>query len=147
MDTDYILVTDREGADLTEIDLDDDGSLAVETLQSQFGGAVMGLRFRNPATGNFRAVKVRNGVLFPPRGGWGERNYFVTKSDAASQPIPPTRQPEGTNIRSEFEEVKVCHAIKNALLLIQYMQGGYSTDSIPILGPGLREIDTLRKCC
>ena len=118
MDTDYILVTDREGADLTEIDLDDDGSLAVETLQSQFGGAVMGLRFRNPATGNFRAVKVRNGVLFPPRGGWGERNYFVTKSDAASQPIPPTRQPEGTNIRSEFEEVKVCHAIKNALLLI-----------------------------
>ena len=111
--TDYIFVTDREGGDLTEIDLDDDGSLAVETLQSQFGGATIGLRFRNTATGNFRAVKVQNGILFPPRGGWGERSYLVTKqSDAASQPIPPTRQPEGTNTRSEFEEVKVCHAIK-----------------------------------
>lgn len=132
-DTDYILVTDREGGDSMEIGLDDDGSLAVETLQSQFGGATIGLRFRNPATGKFRAVKVKDGILFPPRGGWGERSYLVTKSDSASQPIPPTRQPEGNNTRSEFEEVKVCHAIKC-----------FATDRrvvqlVPDLGPGLQK--------
>lgn len=130
--TDYILVTDREEGDSTEIDLDDDGSLAVESLQSQFGGAVIGLRFRNPTSGKFRGVKMQNGILFPPRGGWGERTYFVTKSDSASQPIPPTRQSEGTNTRSEFEEVKVYHAIKC-----------FATDRrvvqlVPDLGPGLQ---------
>jgi len=126
MDTDYILVTDRDGGELTEIDLDDDGSLAVETLQSQFGGAVIGLRFRNPATGNFRAVKVQNGILFPPRGGWGKkRSYFVTKSDAASQPIPPTGQPE----------FKVCRAIK--CFVTDTIQAGRVVQIVPILRPGL----------
>ena len=128
--TDYILVTDREDGDSTEIDLEEDGNLAVESLQSQFGGAVIGLRFRNPASGKFRGVRMQNGILFPPRGGWGERSYFVTKSESASQPIPPTRQPEGNNTRSEFEEVKVCHAIKSFRRVVQL---------VPDLGPGLQK--------
>lgn len=123
IDSDYILVKNREGGDLTEIDLDDDGNLAVESLQSQFGGSAIGLRFQNPATGNFRAVKVQCGVLFPPRGGWGSKTYFVaTASDADKQPTTPTRQPEGCNSTcGEADERKVCQA--NVLFMIQIQAG------------------------
>ena len=39
-----------------EIELDSDGTLRLSELRSQFPGAT-GLRYRNPKTGNLRAVK------------------------------------------------------------------------------------------
>ena len=96
IDSDYILVKNREGGDLTEIDLDDNGNLAVESLQSQFGGSAIGLRFQNPATGNFRAVKVQCGVLFP-HGVAGDRKHILSPQHPM---LTSSQQPPHDNLRA-----------------------------------------------
>ena len=75
---DFIIVSSVEGGDVTELDLEETGKLLLATLKSQFGPAVHGLRYKNPKTGNFRGVPVKEDKLLPPKGGWGDRLYLIT---------------------------------------------------------------------
>ena len=70
---DYIVVS--SGGEKVEIDLELDGTVSLEVVQSQVGNAI-GLKYLNPSTGNFRAVPIKEAVLLPPKGGWGERLYY-----------------------------------------------------------------------
>ena len=72
----YIQVAEVENDEPVEIPSEEDGSLLVSTLAAQFPGAC-GLKYRNPETGNFRGVRLSEGLLFPPEGIWGSHIYVV----------------------------------------------------------------------
>jgi RNA recognition motif-containing protein len=65
-----------------ELPVEEDGNLLISVLQSQFERA-SGLKYRNPTSGCWRAVKRVGDVLHPPEAGWGEAVYIVVV-------IPPT---------------------------------------------------------
>ena len=51
-------------------------SLNVSTLASQFHDSI-GLKYRNEETHSIRAVRLNDGVLDPPEGGWADRVYLA----------------------------------------------------------------------
>jgi hypothetical protein len=72
---DYVVVA-REGGEACEVDLEPNGSLGLNTLQSMFRN-VSCLKYRNPTTGMVKVVRIVDGVIHPPQGGWGDTVYFV----------------------------------------------------------------------
>lgn len=72
----YIQVCDEEGEEPIEIPSEDEGSLLLSTLAAQFPGAC-GMKYRNPSTGNFRGIRLSDGMLHPPDGVWGNFVYIV----------------------------------------------------------------------
>lgn len=69
----FIQVTDADDSEAIELPAEDDGTLSVETLSAQYPGAT-GLKYR--LDGHTRAVKLTNGVLYPPENGWGNTVYY-----------------------------------------------------------------------
>lgn len=77
---DYIQVTEYEDGEVCEVELEEDGTLALSTLESEFGGVVQGLSFVNELTGNRRVVRLSsNNVFCPPRSGWKSVIYQITR--------------------------------------------------------------------
>ena len=70
----YISIKQALGESVVYMDIEDDGTLLLESLRTQFQGAI-GLKFE--FHDSFRAVRVRNGVLLPPRSGWDAKSYHV----------------------------------------------------------------------
>lgn len=62
------------GSDAVEVELEEDGTLLMTNLRSQFANAT-GLRYRNEATGAYGGIKPVDGKLYAPDGGWGTRIY------------------------------------------------------------------------
>ena len=84
----YIMVT-LDGKEIVEVECEDDGSFLLDTISAVVGSIAGGLRHKNEATGNFRGVKVVDGKLIPPKGGWGSRIYYLTpKADVTSTAVP-----------------------------------------------------------
>ena len=75
---DFIIVSTSEDGEVTELDLEDTGELSLSTPQSQFGLSAIGLKYRNPKTGNFHSVTVKEEKLIPPADGWTDRLYIVS---------------------------------------------------------------------
>lgn len=75
--TQYIVVTDDESKPdgLVEVPMEDDGTLLVSTLESQFAGA-SGLKYRAPS-GAFRGLRVADGKVQPPPEGWETARSYV----------------------------------------------------------------------
>jgi hypothetical protein len=59
-----------------ELPTESDGSLLLSVLQSQFEGST-GLKYKNPESGAWRGVRICDGVLQAPTGGWGGTTYVV----------------------------------------------------------------------
>uniref|UniRef100_A0A914UPP4 RRM domain-containing protein n=1 Tax=Plectus sambesii TaxID=2011161 RepID=A0A914UPP4_9BILA len=94
-DTDYIIVSDREDGHGSKLELpaEPDGTLTISTLAHSFPDAI-GLKYRNPTTGIFRALGVDSaGVrILAPKGGWRNREFVVIfrpKESAAPAVAPP----------------------------------------------------------
>lgn len=68
----YVKITDSDDAESIEVPTEDDGTLSVTTVDAQYPGAT-GLKYR--LDGHVRAVKIANGKLYPPEGGWGDLVY------------------------------------------------------------------------
>ncbi|KAK3086061.1 hypothetical protein FSP39_012872 [Pinctada imbricata] len=92
--TQYIQVAEIEHDEPVEIPSEDDGSLLVSTLAAQFPGAC-GLKYRNPDTGNFRGVRLSEGLLYPPDGVWGSHVYVVVFPKLQPAVTVPERSDEG----------------------------------------------------
>lgn len=69
----YVQVTDVEDSEPIEIPSEDDGTLTVSALAAHYPGAT-GLKYR--LGGHTRAVKLANGILYPPENGWGDNIYY-----------------------------------------------------------------------
>ena len=59
-----------------ELPTEDNGTLLLDSLKSQYGGAT-GLKYRNSETGGWRGVRLSDGALHPPHGLWGDATYIV----------------------------------------------------------------------
>ena len=69
--------------DEVDIELEDDGTLLLSSLQANFTNG-SGLIYYTDE-GRKRSIRVSEGKLFPPRGKWGERTYSViTQIDTAA---------------------------------------------------------------
>ena len=69
--------------DDVDIELEDDGTLLLSSLQANFTNG-SGLIYYTDE-GRKRSIRVSEGKLFPPRGKWGERTYSViTQIDTAA---------------------------------------------------------------
>ena len=77
--TQYIQVSEDEQDEPIEIPSEEDSTLLLTTLSAQFPGAC-GLKYRNPTTGNFRGVRLHEGLLYPPDNIWGDHVYIVVFS-------------------------------------------------------------------
>ena len=75
--TSYVKVCEDVGKEDQTIELptEDDQTLLLSTLASQFSGA-SGLRFRIASEGNIRGVKLQESKLYPPNGSWNEITYY-----------------------------------------------------------------------
>lgn len=69
----YIQLTDAEDSETIEVPCEDDGTLTVSSLAAHYPGAT-GLKYR--INGHVRAVKLSNGKLYPPEGGWKDLTYY-----------------------------------------------------------------------
>ena len=76
---DFILCKAENGA-IIEVDIDDDGTVGLETLKSLFGDKASALTYTNPSTGRERVVRVLEEKLVEPKGDWGtsDRIYLVS---------------------------------------------------------------------
>ncbi|XP_075248544.1 TAR DNA-binding protein 43-like isoform X2 [Convolutriloba macropyga] len=83
MDNDYILVASHEKGEPVEVTVESDGTVLFSSIQSQFPKAI-GIKFRNPATRAFRAVKLCDNVLHPPNleNGWGQNDIVYVVNTA-----------------------------------------------------------------
>eukprot|EP01147_Barroeca_monosierra_P003602 gene3602-6194_t len=74
-----VVIKEPNSEELIEVPVNEDGSIARSTLESQFPGAT-GLKFKNPSTGAFRAITVEDDKLLPPTDdGWGATVYEVVQ--------------------------------------------------------------------
>ena len=91
-----ILVAPKENDDPVEIPLEHDGTVLMSSIQSQFPNAI-GIKFRNPATRAFRAVKLADNVLYPPNleNGWGASDVvYIVNVLAGDASGTPRQEPE-----------------------------------------------------
>ena len=75
----FILCKANDGS-ILEVDVEDDGTVGLETLKSVFGDKAAGLIYTNTSTGRDRLVRVSDKNLLEPKDGWKtpERVYCVT---------------------------------------------------------------------
>ena len=63
-----------------EVDIDEDGSVSLDTLKSQFGPQVATLTYMNEVTGRERLVRVSGNSLLEPKDGWKTTTRVYTVS-------------------------------------------------------------------
>lgn len=68
----YVKISDCEDAEAIEVPTEDDGNLAIASVSAQYPGAT-GLKYH--LDGHTRAVKISDGKLYPPEGGWADNTY------------------------------------------------------------------------
>jgi len=78
MTNDFILVSDDENGEPTEVPVEMDGSIYLPSIANQYPGATT-LKYRNPQTNTFRLIKCMNEVLYPPVEGWAGIVYIVVR--------------------------------------------------------------------
>ncbi len=77
--TEWVAVVLDEGDEPIEIPTESDGTMFLTSVTAQFPG-VIGLKFRNASTGNWRGVRCLDNVLYPPsEDGWGSGTYVCTR--------------------------------------------------------------------
>jgi len=73
---DHIKVSSSEEADFMEFPKEENNSVTLSTIHSQFPDAI-GIKYKG-ASGAWRAIRAVDNILDPPKGGWGDRVYIVT---------------------------------------------------------------------
>eukprot|EP01134_Creolimax_fragrantissima_P000276 CFRG0276T1 len=83
-----------------EVPLEDDDTLLVSILESQFPNAT-GLKYHNEASDSVRAVRCANGVLSVPHDGWGNRVYTVVVQTPREKEVTDTTANGSTTNKSK----------------------------------------------
>ena len=68
------------GGNVMEVDVDEDGSVCLDTLKSQFGHQVATLTYTNEVTGRERLVRISGNSLLEPKDGWKTTTRIYTVS-------------------------------------------------------------------
>ena len=75
-----------------EVDIDEDGSVSLDTLKSQFGPQVATLTYMNEVTGRGRLVRVSGNSLLEPKDGWKTTMRVYTVSCGITSTTESTRE-------------------------------------------------------
>ena len=76
----YVRVSENENEEPIELPIEDDKTLLLSTLRSQFAGA-SGLKYRSGSTnGVVRGIRLSDDRLHAPEFGWGSVTYFCVFS-------------------------------------------------------------------
>ena len=105
------------------MDLEDDGTLLLETLQSQFGATAIGLCYSFQE--GRRSVRVKNGACLAPKTGWGSITYEVVDSSEAS--VEETFTP---TVPLKAEPVLMCQSTNRESPRSQSIAGVCSSDEL-----------------
>jgi len=81
-----------------EVPLDEDGTLLLSTLVSQYPKA-SGLRYLSD-TGTWRGLQVKNGSIYPPAQGWEGWDYYLVLSPEVKEEIQQ-QNPCDTSVRGQ----------------------------------------------
>ena len=79
--SDFILVCCEEGGEPTEVSVEQDGSVELQSVTAAFPGTTS-IKYRNPATQAWRLIKRRDEHLLPPPEGWLGIAYVTVRPDA-----------------------------------------------------------------
>jgi len=77
-DDDFIKIAESEDTEFMEFPKEEDGSLLLTTVQTQFPNAI-GIKYKG-SSGAYRAIREADNVLVAPKGGWEDIVYIVTVS-------------------------------------------------------------------
>ncbi|XP_075255513.1 TAR DNA-binding protein 43-like [Convolutriloba macropyga] len=101
----YILVALVENGEPVEVPVESDGTVLLSSIQSQYPQAI-GIKFRNPATRAFRAVKLCDNILYPPssENGWGEEDLVYVVNAATPVVMTYPNGAESTDEKSRKRE-------------------------------------------
>jgi len=111
----YILVLESENDDPVELPCEKDGTLLLSTLQGQLPTAT-GLKYKNPETGAYRAIRLADGHLDPPTDdGWGHIKYVAvfpkpladTKRKTDEEANAPASKTKRLDIKSQCTDLIV----------------------------------------
>jgi len=80
---DYIKVAPNEDSDFMEFPIEEDGSVMFSTIQAQIPNAA-GIKYKGPS-GAWRAIRAVDNVLAAPKGGWGDRIYFISVIESVKE--------------------------------------------------------------
>lgn len=75
MASSYVQVAEDENDEAIELPCEDDGTVLLATVSSQFPGA-SGLKFRNAETGTMRGVRLVDGHFQPPDNSWSDSVFY-----------------------------------------------------------------------
>ena len=82
----FVSVNDAEEGETVEIQAEDDGTLLVENIETQFPN-VHGLRYKPAGKTTWRAVRRVGNSFRPPTGGWGCTLYTVVAREPGRNTI------------------------------------------------------------
>jgi len=82
---DFIKVIEKEDSDFMEFPKEEDGTVLLRTIQTQFPSAI-GLKYKG-SSGAWRAVREVDNALVAPKGGWGDQVYSLTFSEGQKRKI------------------------------------------------------------
>lgn len=105
-DDDYIKVSAGDSEEFMEIPMEDDGTVMLSTIQTQFPDAI-GLKCKG-LSGAWRAIRAVENRLAAPKGGWGDRIYCVTLSE--------TRKRKSDVTSDDTRESKISRPLSDPLL-------------------------------
>lgn len=79
---DFLKITDFEDSDVIEVPLEDDGTLDLANITARFPGTI-GLNYHKDD--HVRVVKISNGKLHAPKGGWYDIVHYCAFPKAYSR--------------------------------------------------------------
>ena len=104
-DMEGFIICKLTDGNMMEVDVDEDGSVCLDTLKSLFGSNAATLTYVNEVTGRERVVRVNGNSLLEPKDGWKTttRVYTVScggTSEQAAADLVSSRDPRGRSLIS-----------------------------------------------
>ena len=102
--SDYINIQTEEGQ-VVEVSIDEDGNIDLQTVMTNFGGT---LRYINEDTGHYRLVRIANGKLQPPTGGWKSVSTYHIAPTREKRRSLPSVGTGGLPKSNQYNNVNTC---------------------------------------
>jgi len=82
--TDWVKICKTEGAQPVEIETEEDGTILLESVVAHFPGTTT-IKYKSPSGTGYRGVKLKDGVINPPNGGWEASPLYIAVNPAAEE--------------------------------------------------------------
>ena len=83
---DHIRISENEDSDFMEFPKEEDGTVLLSTIQAQFPDAI-GIKYKG-SSGAWRVIREVDNTLAAPKGGWGDRVYYLTVTGEIINHLP-----------------------------------------------------------